>query len=75
MSYFADEVDGYFADEHGFRDPVKAAEHAVIVQGGSTTPVREAYRMLKDGPVSAQRATAWLRANGYNPAVTPPEAR
>jgi hypothetical protein len=65
MSYFADELGGYFADEHGFRDPDRAAEHAVVVQGGFTTPLREAGRMIRDGGIHAERARAWLAANGY----------
>ena len=73
--YFADEMSGYFADEKGFRDPEKAAEHAILIQGGFTTPVREAYRMLRDGGTSAERATTWLLAQGYDPAVVPAEAR
>jgi|HubBroStandDraft_5_1064220.scaffolds.fasta_scaffold1625726_2 hypothetical protein len=64
-AYFADEMNGYFADEKGFHDPDKAAQHAVIVQGGFSTPLREAGRMLKDGGVHAERARAWLAANNY----------
>jgi hypothetical protein len=56
---------GYFADEQGFRDPDKAAQHAVIIQGGYSTPLREAARMIKDGGVGAERARAWMDANGY----------
>lgn len=67
MSYFADEMDGFFADEQGFRDPQKAAMHAVMIQGGFSTPVREAYRMMRDDGVMRERAVAWLTANGYDP--------
>jgi hypothetical protein len=63
--YFAGEMNGYFADELGFRDPEKAAAHAVVVQLGYSTPLREAGRMIKDGGVHAERARAWLAAKGY----------
>lgn len=72
--YFADEMGGLFADEAGFRDPEKAAMHAVIIQGGYTTPVREAYRMIKDGGVHRDRAVAWLAASGYDPQAPEDEA-
>jgi hypothetical protein len=65
VRYFADELNGYFADEQGFRDPEKAAAHAVIVQGGWSSPLREAARMIKDGGVHEERARTWLAANGY----------
>lgn len=65
MSYFADELGGYFADEQGFHDPEKAAQHAVSVQNGFTTPLREAARMIEDGGVSAERARAWMAAHNY----------
>jgi len=57
-----------FCDEHGFLNPELAAAHAVLVQGGFSTPPREAYRMLRDGGVAAERARTWLEANGLNPA-------
>lgn len=63
--YFADELNGYFADRQGFHDPKRAAEHAVMIQGCYSTPLREAGRMIKDGGVSAERARAWLAAHGY----------
>jgi hypothetical protein len=63
--YFADELNGYFADEHGFHNPEKAAAHAVIIQNGFSTPLREAGRMIRDGGIHAERARAWLTANGY----------
>jgi hypothetical protein len=53
-----------FCDEHGFKSPVMAAAHAVMVQGGYSTPPIEAYRMIRDGGVAAERATAWLDENG-----------
>jgi hypothetical protein len=65
VSYFADELGGYFADEQGFHDPQKAAEHAVVVQLGFSTPLREAARMIADGGVHEQRARAWMAAKGY----------
>ena len=64
--YFADELSGYFADEHSFHDPQKAAEHAVIVQGGFSTPLREAARMIGAGGIHAERARTWMAANGYH---------
>lgn len=66
--YFADELGGYFADELGFRDPEKAAEHAVMIQGGFSTPSREAARMIADGGVGAERARAWMAEKGYTEA-------
>lgn len=63
--YFAGEMDGYFADRQGFHDPAKAAAHAMIIQGGFSTPLREAARMIKDGGVSAERARAWMTKFGY----------
>jgi hypothetical protein len=63
--YFANELGGYFADEQGFRDPEKAAQHAVMIQGGFSTPLREAGRMIEDGGVGRERARAWLAAHGY----------
>jgi hypothetical protein len=57
-----------FADEHGFLDPVMAAGHAVIVQGGFTTPPIEAYRMARDGGIAGQRALAWMEKHGLDPA-------
>jgi hypothetical protein len=65
MSYFADELNGYFADEHGFHDPDKAAQHAMMVQDGFSTPLREAAGMIKDGGIGAERARAWLAENNY----------
>lgn len=57
-----------FGDEHGFRDPVRAAAHAVMVQGGFSTPPIEAYRMIRSGGVAADRALAWLAEVGLDPA-------
>lgn len=54
-----------FGDEMGFYDPDKAAAHAIIIQHGYSTPLREAARMIKDGGISAERARAWMVANGY----------
>lgn len=55
-----------FLDEHGFLSPVHAATHAVL-QGGVTDPEREAWRMVKDGGVSKDRAMTWLDAAGKLP--------
>jgi hypothetical protein len=57
-----------FCDEHGFISPEMAAAHAVMVQGGYSTPPVEAYRMLRDGGVAAERALAWLEKYGLDPA-------
>lgn len=57
-----------YRDEHGFFGPEAASAHAELVQGGYSTPPIEAYRMVKDGGVGAQRALAWLAANGMDPA-------
>jgi hypothetical protein len=65
MHYFADEMNGYFADESGFHDPEKAARHAVIIQGGFSTPLREAARMIRDGGIHEERARAWMAAHEY----------
>lgn len=66
--YFADELDGYFADEQGFLDPYKAAQHAIVIQEGFSTPLREAGRMIRDGGIHAERARAWLTVHGYTEA-------
>lgn len=57
-----------FRDEDGFLSPEKAALHAAIVQGGYTTPPIEAYRMIHDGGIAAERARAWLIERGLDPA-------
>jgi hypothetical protein len=57
-----------FCDEHGFRDPVLAAAHALMVQSGFTTPPIEAYRMVRDGGVARERALAWMAEVGLDPA-------
>ena len=57
-----------FCDEHGFRDPVLAAAHALMLQSGFTTPPIEAYRMIRDGGVAADRALAGLAEVGLDPA-------
>jgi hypothetical protein len=57
---------GLFQDAAGiFYNPDAAAQHAVIVQGGFSTPLREAARMIRDGGVSEQRAREWMTENGY----------
>ena len=47
-------------DEQGFLGPEEAAFHAMFVQGGFSTPKREAARMLLDGGAGADRAEAWM---------------
>jgi len=54
-------------DEHGFLSPVWAAIHASVIQGGFSTPPIEAYRMIRDGGVGAERALAWLAEHGLDP--------
>lgn len=55
-----------FFDEAGrFKTPELAALHAVVIQGGFSTPRIEAERMLRDGerrgdPVLIARARLWL---------------
>jgi len=61
-----------FWDEDGrFRSPEMAAMHAVMVQGGFSTPVREARRMLRDARRSgdarrAAEACEWLESRGLS---------
>jgi hypothetical protein len=63
---------GLFKDADGiFYDPDAAAQHAIIVQGGFSTPLREAGRMIRDGGVSGQRAREWMAENGYTEADLP----
>jgi hypothetical protein len=50
----------FFDDDGCFLGPEEAAAHAILVQGGFTTPEIEAERMIRDGGVSAERARAWL---------------
>lgn len=58
-------MSGMFTDENGyFADPEKAAMHAVIVQGGFSTPKREAARMILDGGIHAERARLWMDRQG-----------
>jgi len=61
---------GVFGDELGLIDPVQAARYAIVMSngGGFTTPPIEAYRMLRDGGVHAERALAWLEKHGLDPA-------
>ena len=63
-----------FCDEHGFRDPVLAAAHALMVQDGFTTPPIEAHRMIREGGIAAERAIAWLTEVGLDP-TDPREGR
>jgi len=53
-------------DEHGFLGPEEAAFHAMYVQGGFSTPKREAARMLLDGGTGADRARAWMADKGLS---------
>jgi hypothetical protein len=58
---------GRLSDEHGFLNPEFAAVDAVLYQGGFSTPPIEAYRMIRDGGVSRDRALAWLAEHGLDP--------
>lgn len=53
-----------YYDDDGFLTPVHAATHVIFVQGGFSTAEIEAYRMVADGGVSAERARVWLRSEG-----------
>lgn len=54
-----------FFDEDGyFKSPELAAMHAITVQGGYSTPAREARRMLRDGGKGAEMAREWLSERG-----------
>jgi hypothetical protein len=50
----------YFFPDGSFRSPELAAEHAMLVQGGFSTPRIEAVRMTGDGGLGAIVARAWL---------------
>lgn len=57
---------GLYIDADGyFYDPDAAAAHAVMVQGGYSTPLREAARMIADGGESERRAREWMERKGY----------
>jgi hypothetical protein len=47
-------------DDGLFWGPEEAAFHACFVQGGFSTPEREAARMLLDGGTAEDRAWAWM---------------
>lgn len=52
-----------FTDEDGFfLSPDAAAAHAIMVQGGFSTPQIEAERMISSGGVQRQRAIEWEAA-------------
>lgn len=56
MSY----AERFFYPDGTFRSPELAALHAVIVQGGFSTPAIEAKRMLCDGGLGGIAARHWL---------------
>ena len=63
---------GLFTDADGhFYDPEAAAAHAVMVQGGYSTPLREAGRMIRDGGESERRAREWMAEKGYTESDLP----
>lgn len=53
-----------WGDEFGFFNPELASTHACTIQGGFSDPENEAGRMIKDGGIGADRARAWLKAEG-----------
>ena len=63
---------GMFFDADGyFRSPEAAATHAVVVQGGFSTPAREARRMLADArragdPERERMPREWLETRGLS---------
>jgi hypothetical protein len=54
----------FFLPDGTFKSPEMAAAHACLVQGGYSTPVREARRMVKDGGPAGDRARRWLEDHG-----------
>jgi hypothetical protein len=54
----------FFDDEGYFRSPELAAMHAIVIQGGYSTPAREARRMIRDGGKGAIMAREWLADRG-----------
>lgn len=65
---YAAMCEALYRDEHGFLGPEAAAAHVYLVQGGFSTPPIEAYRMIRDGGVHAERALAWLSEVGLDAA-------
>ncbi len=58
---------GLYQDADGyFYSPEAAAAHAIMVQGGFSSPEREAARMIADGGRSAEIARAWLAEKGIS---------
>jgi len=58
-----DDDSAFFDSEGRFLSPELAAIHAVTVQGGFSTPAREARRMLRD-PAHADMGREWLTSRG-----------
>lgn len=58
----------FFEASGCFKSPELAAFHATHVQGGYSTPDREAVRMLLDGGRSAEIARSWMREKGLDEA-------
>lgn len=54
----------FFAEDGDFKSPELAALHATEVQGGFSTPEREARRMARGSGAGADRAKAWLSERG-----------
>jgi hypothetical protein len=67
---------GVFGDDLGLYDPVAAARYAIVMSNGAgfTTPPIEAYRMIRDGGIHAERALAWLAEEGL-PRTDPREGK
>lgn len=58
------EEDNLYFKDGVFRSPEMAAMHAIVEQGGFSTPENEARRMIRDGGRSAEIGRAWLADHG-----------
>lgn len=56
----------FFNPDGTFKTPEMAAFHAIHVQGGFSTPAREARRIVRDGQSNAAMAAAWLTERGLS---------
>lgn len=56
----------YFDADGRFRSVELAAQHAVIVQGGFTTPAIEAERMTRSrDPIEAAMGSTWIAEHAH----------
>ena len=60
---FTPEGPPFFKEDGSWLSVEAATTHAIIVQGGFTTPEIEARRMLRE-PQNAAVAEAWLKEHG-----------